>query len=847
MLAVILLLALFFSSVVNADNTPTLLQSYKAWSSAGCYEDSIFARVLPFQQAIEDGNPYAVTVERCLDACYSSGYTVAGLEWSQECFCGHSIPSKVATDGRCDMPCKGNLHELCGGENRINVYKNYGPTDLQTYNGWSHTDCFVDSVWNRALPEQQYVSGPMTIDKCLDGCNVAGFEYSGLEYGQECFCGEAAPSTIATDGRCSMPCNLNQLCGGGNGLSVYRYRLPTNLQPYKAWTFSNCFVDEIYNRVLPKQLALEEGGMTVEWCLDACDAAGYAFAGVEYGKECFCGHSSPTDVATDARCKISCEGNGGELCGGSNGISVYRSRAPPRKPRNLDTYDRWSYSGCFVDSVQHRVLPVRVAIESDPDMTIEHCLASCKYLNYGFAGLEYSQECWCGDSRPPQRATEDQCNMTCKGNDGELCGGSNAISIYEYSTSAPPPPPPQSPPPPQFPPPSEPTATPITTTTAVVTTYTTDRTIATETTGTATSGGYVVGTTTIVAPATITTTIAVPITATTTVVGDVVLTTSLATTLTGSTVITVPVIIPITIASPITASTTVPVPLTASTTLTTIITGSTTLIVPLTGSTTVPVTLTGPTTIPIPFTVISTVVGPSTFTSTAFVRSTGTATVPLTVGRTSFTLSIFTGTTSFVDRLTTIVQPIIILTTLARTFTTTTGSPSPFTTSIPSTVRLTTSVATSFPVTLTTSTTTPFTTTSSAILTFPTTSSEIDPVVTTSSDISLIPTTSYDIETFTATTFITASVTTPTSVVELVGTTSFYGELVTSPTTGYEVYTSTSSEVLEIPTSTAIVTAYTTTMVAYIPYTTTVYDRQQTTVTTTFASPITVTTTIFRS
>lgn len=51
-----------------------------------------------------------------------------------------------------------------------------------------------------------YVAGGMTIDGCLDACDAAGYEYAGLEYAQECYCGRTFSGTVATDGRCSMTC-----------------------------------------------------------------------------------------------------------------------------------------------------------------------------------------------------------------------------------------------------------------------------------------------------------------------------------------------------------------------------------------------------------------------------------------------------------------------------------------------------------------------------------------------------------------------------------------------------------------------------------------------------------------
>ena len=82
---------------------PSTLQSYDVWTSSGCYEDSIAARVLP----VEMGVTGDLTVELCLDACKSAGYEFAGVEYAQECYCGRSLPPTPATDGRCDMTCKG--------------------------------------------------------------------------------------------------------------------------------------------------------------------------------------------------------------------------------------------------------------------------------------------------------------------------------------------------------------------------------------------------------------------------------------------------------------------------------------------------------------------------------------------------------------------------------------------------------------------------------------------------------------------------------------------------------------------------------------------------------------------
>ena len=99
--AIPLISTLVFAFSVQAHS---LVPAYNGWLSAGCYEDSINARVVP-NQRYPAGGPAAMTVESCLDACRADGFTVSGLEWGQECFCGNAIPS-MSSNG-CDMACKG--------------------------------------------------------------------------------------------------------------------------------------------------------------------------------------------------------------------------------------------------------------------------------------------------------------------------------------------------------------------------------------------------------------------------------------------------------------------------------------------------------------------------------------------------------------------------------------------------------------------------------------------------------------------------------------------------------------------------------------------------------------------
>lgn len=65
-------------------------------------------------------------------------------------------------------------------------------------------------------------------------------------------------------------------------------------------------------------------------------------------------------------------------------------------------------------------------------MTVEACLDACAAENLNLAAVEYSRECYCGntivgDNRPIDGS---HCNMVCSGNPTELCGGAAALNLY---------------------------------------------------------------------------------------------------------------------------------------------------------------------------------------------------------------------------------------------------------------------------------------------------------------------------------------------------------------------------------------------------------------------------------
>ncbi|KIW03592.1 uncharacterized protein PV09_05346 [Verruconis gallopava] len=100
----------------------------------------------------------------------------------------------------------------------------------------------------------------------------------------------------------------------------------------------------------------------------------------------------------------------------------------------------WAYMGCGSDG-STRTLDGKQSVYMagfGDDMTVEKCVDWC--AGYQYAGLEYASQCFCGNSiaadRLPQDGILGNCQMKCNGDNGEYCGGPNALSLYKKCTDA---------------------------------------------------------------------------------------------------------------------------------------------------------------------------------------------------------------------------------------------------------------------------------------------------------------------------------------------------------------------------------------------------------------------------
>ena len=269
------------------------------------------------------------------------------------------------------MLCSGNSSEYCGGSNRLDVYQVNGslpvptasptstpgtPSVVPSAGDFSYIGCFTDSGSNRALTGRSnpVYGATLTVEACAAAC--AGYTYFGVEYSAECYCGNslmggsalAAGGSNPTQNMCDMTCDgdTSEYCGGPNRLNTYQYNAtlasasptptptgPITVEAGVGFSYLGCYSDSVSSRALT---GLSNPGSasqnTVEQC--AAECIGFAYFGVEYGVECYCGNTITGgsalvagDTSAMTGCDITCSGNALEFCGGANRLNLYHYAA----------------------------------------------------------------------------------------------------------------------------------------------------------------------------------------------------------------------------------------------------------------------------------------------------------------------------------------------------------------------------------------------------------------------------------------------------------------------------------------------------------------------------------------
>ncbi|KAF1995022.1 WSC-domain-containing protein [Amniculicola lignicola CBS 123094] len=202
---------------------------------------------------------------------------------------------------------------------------------------------------------------------------------------------------------------------------------------FQNYTYSGCYVDNPSDRTFTvRPDGTPYSNMTVYDCTAMCKGNGFRFAGLEYYGECFCGTMIGADSAPETACNYPCKGKLSDICGGTDILSVWED--PTFGDSQIGDADDYSYDGCYTDLNGGRILAINPPDYNRSSATHETCLDTCGGLGYGYAGLEYYGECYCGNTLDYSntRAAESDCSYPCNGDAGQICGGSARINLWKF-------------------------------------------------------------------------------------------------------------------------------------------------------------------------------------------------------------------------------------------------------------------------------------------------------------------------------------------------------------------------------------------------------------------------------
>ncbi|KAH8821295.1 glycoside hydrolase superfamily [Xylogone sp. PMI_703] len=119
-------------SLIAAASIPrqgsTCLPPYVAQISGyiGCYSDPVTPRPL---SGLSLSPGQSNSPEYCATLCGNAGFSLAGVEYTVQCFCGNEIgPAGHKSDeSSCSSPCPANASVTCGAANFMNVYQISNP------------------------------------------------------------------------------------------------------------------------------------------------------------------------------------------------------------------------------------------------------------------------------------------------------------------------------------------------------------------------------------------------------------------------------------------------------------------------------------------------------------------------------------------------------------------------------------------------------------------------------------------------------------------------------------------------------------------------------------------------
>ncbi|KAJ7364626.1 glyoxal oxidase N-terminus-domain-containing protein [Mycena albidolilacea] len=212
------------------------------WAYVGCFVDNAHGRVL----TVEADNAN-MTMESCVASCDAQNFTIAGGEFSVQCFCGDALIRGAvrASESDCSSPCGGNSTQACGAGDRLSIYSTTQnitvipiptPQNTSIPGSWSYQGCLAEGDNADIFPWEIQMNINNSAPGCLSQCAAFGYTAGGMEFGNRCYCGDESDVTksgfgLTTETECDNVCTGDpaHLCGGVFRIQYYLWTGPAHV------------------------------------------------------------------------------------------------------------------------------------------------------------------------------------------------------------------------------------------------------------------------------------------------------------------------------------------------------------------------------------------------------------------------------------------------------------------------------------------------------------------------------------------------------------------------------------------------------------------------------------------
>ncbi|KAJ9634674.1 hypothetical protein H2204_006123 [Knufia peltigerae] len=308
----------------------------KGWSYTGCGTDNYYTRILTGASESND----QMTNEACVAFCDSKGFSVAGTEYSKECYCGDSIPASgmpvPGVVGNCQMKCSGDESEFCGGSALISLYQKCTGSDCVNTGGGGGGSGSGGS----SAPASSTASSPASSSPAAAPSSSSTASSSQAIVQPTTLATTAVVQPVSTAASSlSKSSSTSSSSSPTTTTNVSSTATPTSSSTPTAssnpsWSYSGCFTDTVTPRSLPQWSNFNGPDMTNDACISFCDKSGFPVAGTEYAGQCFCGAADVTsglEQLSGDKCSMACTGDKEQICGGPGALSVWTKKSTTKR------------------------------------------------------------------------------------------------------------------------------------------------------------------------------------------------------------------------------------------------------------------------------------------------------------------------------------------------------------------------------------------------------------------------------------------------------------------------------------------------------------------------------------